>query len=155
MSRHLGDMGYSYRNVRKDKGRNDPKVKEVRKLYADCVMPVLRRDEVVMFVGETLFALENSVQEEQDKAEEKTMSHRVEECMSVIAIIHENGLMYSALKEGIIGRLDFEEALRDCFGPLSCLNEEVIGSCTAHLFLNMAPLHCHEESLEGNRKYLM
>ncbi len=48
ISRHLGEMGYSYKNLKSSPiEKNKPKFKETRKVYADIVYPYLSSPGVV------------------------------------------------------------------------------------------------------------
>lgn len=52
ISRHLGEMGYSYRNIGYSNDLSRAKLVQVRKLYAEIMKPLIERRETLIYLDE-------------------------------------------------------------------------------------------------------
>jgi len=60
ISRHLGEMGYSYKNITNNPlEKNKPKYKEIRRIYAVLMMPIVLSTTTVVYIDELACSLSN------------------------------------------------------------------------------------------------
>jgi hypothetical protein len=106
ISRHLGEMGYSYKNVSQGSDyKDDAKFNKIRKTYAEIMCPLFERDEKLIYFDEM-----SCYTGEEEEGKPKVISIMVA-CTS-------QGVLFTHMQEGFFTREHFFDILKDFLSNL-------------------------------------
>ena len=100
ISRHLGEMGYSYKNVSHGNSNNETKFLKMRKTYAEIMKPLIERNETFIYIDEMSCC-------------EKEVEGREPRTVSILIACTIYGVLYFHIQEGFINRERFYHILKE------------------------------------------
>lgn len=107
-------MGYSYKNLKSTPiEKNKPKYKEIRKMYAELLKPLLddeRMQRTVIYVDEMACSI-SSFLKRKDSELKRSDCREQEEYVSVLIAARSEEIVYYEVREGFPSRSDFCKAL--------------------------------------------
>lgn len=116
ISRHLGEMGYSYKNLKSSPiEKNKPKYKETRRVYADIVYPYLSSPGVVVFYIDELACNVATFQRRRVSFNPKELyQENASDYVSLMVGATTEGILFFQIKHGFYNQQDFINALQAC-----------------------------------------
>lgn len=120
ISRHLGEMGYSYKNLKSSPiEKNKPKYKETRRVYADIVYPYLTSPGVTILYMDELACNVATFQRRRISFNPKDLyQENANDYVSLMVGATIDGIMIFQIKVGFYSQEDYITALHNCLNKI-------------------------------------